>query len=1322
MTAFAERTALREDVFGANRIISLDDARKRTGSRIRFLLSKFWRGKWTYEPSDDLEPDGARYVQFGWKSTVKLASGAGSSPDFNAVDLATELVSECLALRMLLDDKRNAARPPKDLWTLVKKKREEICQRVRGARDGEARLAALSEFATASSDAMLYSGALEEAADLRVSNDRQSLLATFFYEIETATGGRDDVRRSPESELERADLLVRAGRPLAAISLLARRNDKEGLARRLILDHALRADWDGYAATIHSVTDPDLSMLIEELAKSGENVGLDGSDALDRLRASLPVVGLPNAYETALVTGRRNVHVAPHSALANWRATNYIQISTIDLAATPNVSGTGALFALSRQDRITPAWRTHLKELSEAGVKLGFVLPPNEHPDEKIALELGETLFDAQTVDAFRKDKGAALLIAEGRHFIAAELAPTWGRVLGNDSALRLPTEYLCEMSGNPLALQYAYSDGIPGAMLLAPSAKWSSADFLAKPGKVISDLADTAKVCPFGTVSIASAGANEEAPLVIVFDGPTPPQITYDGPVHAVSIDAAAEIGSGGLATRLSTLPSTLSADTPVLFLSRDMKYPPHYVRNALAAYGDHGKQFELTFLALRRSTRDNACLPLERNVASLTSMCCLAASCMSLARAKALGEAPRRLSSIVEANVQTFLMLPLFDVLHLKEHDGQIARYLSVESDETIISLSDRQPLTLPSLDTLGEASKRLLAPIVRRREYLRQLAEGLDSGDFDALQDRQLSSAIGLCRENLQTGYLGAARRMLERIICNTGPEIAAIPDFRNLMTLVSDVGCHEVFATRYRHLVAHIIRHQPRLINQFVDLLAVHLAPRELEMVLMAGMSAVRSDKPGVALLRVLESLKRYGSPAVISWALVNILGRVNRDAIASDQMTNAFHGLLRRSDLDERDIADLDLGARLSTVLTAETVEESVRSALASGDVDGMVKAINDWIRDDRPLLRLAQELRSYTHLLAQVQLADRVPAYRHYDTFDARMVFATIIGDREYLSQHLPQAGLSDAEIIARAQLDKMDWLETHLETFGAPLGIRTAKFETGSLERFFNSVLAARHERAEFEGPLPRVSVVMTVLDPDLQLLKLAVESILRQEGVEVELILIDDGSSVEIGAEIAQLASGYPGIILERFEQNRGPYVGRNRALEIASAPYLAIQDGDDVAHPARLRTQIDALQRAGAHAMLATSWHMRIDGAGRPQFEQDFSLLGDGTMTSVFRTEVFSRIGPFANVRSRGDVEMRERIRSAIGAKAIVHVEYPLVYCYAAPTTLSNRTASLTPQYLQLFRTNFTRHHRHLRQAAAVGEVIAPPNSIVPMALRP
>lgn len=623
ITAFAERTALREDVFGANRMISLDDARKRTGSRIRFFLSKFWQGKWAYEPNDDLEPDGERFVQFGWKSTVKLASGAGSSPDVTAVDLATALVSECLALRMLLNDNRNAARPPKDLWNIVKKKREEICQRVRGARDGEARLAALSEFAMASSDAMLYAGALEEAADLPVSNDRHSLLAKFFHEIETGTVGRDDVRRSPEGELERADLLVRAGRLLGAISLLARRNDKEGLARRLILDHALRADWDGYAATIHSVTDPDLSVLIDELVKSGENAGLDGSDALDKLRTILPIVGLPNAYETALVTGRRNVHGAPHSALANWRAANYIQNSAIDLAATPNVSGTGALFALSKQDRITPAWRTHLNELSEAGVSLGFVLPPNEHPDEKIAIELGETLFDAQAVDAFRTDKNAALLIAEGRHFVAAELAQTWSRVLGNDSALRLPTEYLCEMADNPLALQYAYSDGIPGAMLLAPSAKWSSADFLTKPGKVIADLADSAKICPFGTVSTASAAADEEAPLVIVFDGPTPPQITYEGPVHAVSIDVTAENGPGGLATRLSTLPPTLSADTPVLFLSRDMKYPPHYVRNALAAYRDHGKRFELTFLALRRSTRDNACLPLERNVASLTSMC---------------------------------------------------------------------------------------------------------------------------------------------------------------------------------------------------------------------------------------------------------------------------------------------------------------------------------------------------------------------------------------------------------------------------------------------------------------------------------------------------------------------------------------------------------------------------------------------------------------------------------------------------------------------------------------------------------------------------
>jgi glycosyltransferase involved in cell wall biosynthesis len=186
-------------------------------------------------------------------------------------------------------------------------------------------------------------------------------------------------------------------------------------------------------------------------------------------------------------------------------------------------------------------------------------------------------------------------------------------------------------------------------------------------------------------------------------------------------------------------------------------------------------------------------------------------------------------------------------------------------------------------------------------------------------------------------------------------------------------------------------------------------------------------------------------------------------------------------------------------------------------------------------------------------------------------------------------------------------------------------------------------------------------------------------------------------------------------------RVEQNSGPYVGRNLAIEASTGEFVAIQDADDWSHPDRFAQQIKCFAESPT-TMLVTTPHVRIDKYGRVQMEAQFNILGDGPMTSMFRRTAFDQVGVFARVRSRGDVEMRERMRSYFGNHSLRELELPMMLCFADSATLSQKTKTEKHEFLQLFRSNIS-NRANLQALRHSNTPLGPRDAIVvPMPLRP
>ena len=107
------------------------------------------------------------------------------------------------------------------------------------------------------------------------------------------------------------------------------------------------------------------------------------------------------------------------------------------------------------------------------------------------------------------------------------------------------------------------------------------------------------------------------------------------------------------------------------------------------------------------------------------------------------------------------------------------------------------------------------------------------------------------------------------------------------------------------------------------------------------------------------------------------------------------------------------------------------------------------------------------------------------------------------------------------------------------------------------------------------------------------------AVASVLRQEGCDLELIVVDDGST-DGSVEVLKGLSDPRLRVLE--QANRGAHAAINRGLAEARGDLLAILNSDDRWLPGRLRAALEVFEREPETALVG-SWIQLIDEAGRP-----------------------------------------------------------------------------------------------------------------------
>ena len=129
--------------------------------------------------------------------------------------------------------------------------------------------------------------------------------------------------------------------------------------------------------------------------------------------------------------------------------------------------------------------------------------------------------------------------------------------------------------------------------------------------------------------------------------------------------------------------------------------------------------------------------------------------------------------------------------------------------------------------------------------------------------------------------------------------------------------------------------------------------------------------------------------------------------------------------------------------------------------------------------------------------------------------------------------------------------------------------------------------------------APVPRVSVVLPVRD-GAAFLEQALQSVLSQTLSELELIVVDDGSTDRTPEILAARAASDPRVRVLRREGD-GVVAALNAGCAVAATAYVARLDADDVALPERLERQV-ALLDAHPNVGLVGGAYVAIDQSGR------------------------------------------------------------------------------------------------------------------------
>ena len=195
-------------------------------------------------------------------------------------------------------------------------------------------------------------------------------------------------------------------------------------------------------------------------------------------------------------------------------------------------------------------------------------------------------------------------------------------------------------------------------------------------------------------------------------------------------------------------------------------------------------------------------------------------------------------------------------------------------------------------------------------------------------------------------------------------------------------------------------------------------------------------------------------------------------------------------------------------------------------------------------------------------------------------------------------------------------------------------------------------------------------VSVIVPAFNAE-DSLEIALQSLLAQSYGNLDIILVDDGSS-DRTADIAEgLAAQDRRLTVLRSDKNQGAYAARNLGFSHAQGDYVTTHDADDWSHPDKIAVQVASLHEARDVRATLTYWTRTDRGLSTLT-----NWLPHGMPVQINHSSFMARrrdilaLGGWEEIPVAADSEFIARFEAAYGAENIIALLPDVPLSFAAP----------------------------------------------------
>jgi len=244
----------------------------------------------------------------------------------------------------------------------------------------------------------------------------------------------------------------------------------------------------------------------------------------------------------------------------------------------------------------------------------------------------------------------------------------------------------------------------------------------------------------------------------------------------------------------------------------------------------------------------------------------------------------------------------------------------------------------------------------------------------------------------------------------------------------------------------------------------------------------------------------------------------------------------------------------------------------------------------------------------------------------------------------------------------------------------------------------------------------VPTVSVVLPTYNR-AELLPGSIASILDQDFRDLELLIVDDGSTDDTFDVIENIRAQDSRLRYIRLPENRGIGFARNAGQQHVSGKYIAHADSDDLWLTGKLRAQVDALEKhPEIEILFGDFWNIdHLRGTSARAFEQkkvgmqhllvrhlegDLYVVDSGLEvgilrkvyvqlgTVLLRADVLRKVGGF-DVTLSGAEDLDFCWRAAVLKAKFAYLDRPLVERHKFETSVTANFSTLVGQVAVVLR---------------------------------